>query len=150
MEEWEWKRSIISYYKNSPPHKVLEQSQGPPVDPRTTLWETLISDFIWSQQSIFETCKVGITWFPLLMSTFSGFSKFTKVMSDRVRTNNSILQILTANRNVWFPLLFERKQVFPNILHITMRRSVSIHLLNSLGLVCYVSAKIERGLKQFN
>ena len=41
-------------------------------------------------------------------------------------------------------------KVVPNILHITMRRSVSIHLLNSLGLVCYVSAKIELGLKQFN
>lgn len=41
-------------------------------------------------------------------------------------------------------------KVFPNILHVTVRRSVSIHLLNSLGLVCYVSAKIELGLKQFN
>lgn len=41
-------------------------------------------------------------------------------------------------------------KVFPNILHVTMRRSVSIHLLNSLGLVCYVSAKTELGLKQFN
>lgn len=91
MEEWEWKRPIISYYKNSPPHKVLEQSQGPPRDHRTTFWEILISDFIWSQQSIFETHKVGITWFPLLISTFNGFSKFTKVMSGRVRINNSIL-----------------------------------------------------------
>lgn len=41
-------------------------------------------------------------------------------------------------------------KVVPNILHITMRRSVSIHLLYNLGLVSYVSAKIELRLKQFN
>ena len=41
-------------------------------------------------------------------------------------------------------------KVVPNILHVTMRRLVSIHLLYNLGLVSYVSAKIELGLKQFN
>ena len=46
----------------------------------------------WAEATFyFETCKVGVTCFPLLMSTFNGFSKFTKVMSGRVRTNNSIL-----------------------------------------------------------
>ena len=46
--------------------------------------------------------------------------------------------------------ILRENKVFPNILHITMRRSVSIHLLYNLGLVSYVSAKIELGLKQFN
>ena len=55
-----------------------------------------------------------------------------------------------ANTNVQFPLTFERKQIFPNISHVTIKRSASIHLFNRLGFVCCASAKVELGLQQFN
>lgn len=128
----------------------LKGSQGPLGVPGT-LFEKHWYQISWItshciQQSTFEVHKAGMTCFPFFRYAVQSFPKFYKFedwqsMDQEFYTVNTYLIQIEMFSS--FPF-WEQKQ--PPTFSVTIKRSASTRLSNSLGCVCCVSAKAESEL----
>ena len=82
---------------------------------------------------VYSYCVVGITCFLFFFFFFltyvQGFSKLTNMMSGRVRTRNSILEIPNTNKCT-IPYIFEKKKNIPQDFTLPLKdQQASIYLM---------------------